>query len=414
MSEQLEIVTFADLMGQGILEIGDGYRAKLEELGGDGPFFLRAGLLIDQGFEWASAERFHSDFFPKMRSKLGQPGDTMVTTKGNSVGRTAYVPPGTPEFVYSPHLSYWRSADSSRLSSGFLRYWSKSPEFSLQLKSMAYGTDMAPYLSLADQRRLRISLPSISIQEAIAEILGSLDDKIAINGRISSNSRNLAVAVGQKMFYECQGDDVHLRDYAEIVKGTSYRSVDIVEGADGLVSLKCVGRDGEFNSDGIKPYRGECKPAQIIEEGDIVVAQTDLTQKAEVIGRPVRASNLIGFRRLVASLDLIIVRPRNPLSREMLFALLSTERFHDHAFAYCNGTTVLHLGARALPEYGFVMPGPDGIANATEVMRPLLDKSDQARREIQILTDLRDALLPKLISGDIQVHAAEKVVEEAT
>ena len=86
MSEQIKIITFADLMERGFLEIGDGYRAKLEELGGDGPFFLRAGLLVKQGFDWASAERFRADGFPKVRSKLGRPGDTMVTTKGNVSG----------------------------------------------------------------------------------------------------------------------------------------------------------------------------------------------------------------------------------------------------------------------------------------------------------------------------------------
>ena len=66
---------------------------------------------------------------------------------------------------------------------GFLRYWSKGPEFAAQLAGMKASTDMAPYLSLIDQKRLRIALPPISEQRAIAHILGTLDDKIELNRR---------------------------------------------------------------------------------------------------------------------------------------------------------------------------------------------------------------------------------------
>ena len=52
---------------------------------------------------------------------------------------------------------------------------------------------MAPYLSLSDQRRLKISLPSVQDQRGIAAVLGALDDKIAVNSRIAETSRTLAL-----------------------------------------------------------------------------------------------------------------------------------------------------------------------------------------------------------------------------
>jgi type I restriction enzyme, S subunit len=66
MSEHMKVITFTDLMERGILEIGDGYQAKLEELGGDGPLFLRAGLLTEQGLDWSAAERFCVDIASKV------------------------------------------------------------------------------------------------------------------------------------------------------------------------------------------------------------------------------------------------------------------------------------------------------------------------------------------------------------
>ena len=136
--------TFAELISEGGLEIGDGYRAKNEELGGDGLMFLRAGHVTDTHIDFAGVERFHAELEPRLRSKLAKPGDAVITTKGNSTGRTTFVTSSMPPFVYSPHLSYWRSLDPTRIVGRFLHYWSKGPEFADQLAGMKASTDMAP------------------------------------------------------------------------------------------------------------------------------------------------------------------------------------------------------------------------------------------------------------------------------
>jgi type I restriction enzyme, S subunit len=178
--------TFASLIRDGLLAIGDGYRAKLEELGGDGLIFLRAGLVTEATIEFDNVERFRSELTPQLENKTSRAFDTVVTTKGNSTGRTSFVSGRMPKFVYSPHLSYWRSLDSARLNPRFLRYWSQGREFKHQLTAMMESTDMAPYLSLADQKRLRITLPPIDYQRSIADLLGAMDDKIELNRRVNA------------------------------------------------------------------------------------------------------------------------------------------------------------------------------------------------------------------------------------
>ncbi|MCY3004402.1 MAG: restriction endonuclease subunit S [Planctomycetota bacterium] len=137
-----------------------------------------------------------------MRSKMSKIGDTIITTKGNSTGRTSFVTDRLLPFVYSPHLSYWRSRAPEKLFSGFLRYWSQGVEFIEQLSAMKVSTDMAPYLSLTDQRRLSITLPSLAEQKAIAGVLGALDDKIELNRRMNATLESMARALFQSWFVD--------------------------------------------------------------------------------------------------------------------------------------------------------------------------------------------------------------------
>ena len=101
--------TFGELLKNGILEIGDGYRAKNEELTGEGEIFLRAGNVSDEAIDFSNVERFALHLTPKLMSKMSRTGDTIITTKGNSTGRTSFVTDAMPRFVYSPHLCFWRS-----------------------------------------------------------------------------------------------------------------------------------------------------------------------------------------------------------------------------------------------------------------------------------------------------------------
>src|SRR5262249_58340840 len=117
-----------------------------------------------------------------------------------STGRVAYVDAGLPPFVYSPHLSYWRSLNRTRIVPGFLRYWSRSRQFREQLAGLAGSTDMAPYLSLIDQRRLHLTLPPLPEQLSIAHILGTLDDKIELNRRMNETLEAMARALFQASF----------------------------------------------------------------------------------------------------------------------------------------------------------------------------------------------------------------------
>ena len=94
--------TFQELIDEGSLEIGDGYRAKNNELGGTGPSFLRARHVSDTHIDFSGVERFHEKLWDRLGQKFAMPGDTIVTTKGNSTGRTSFVTERMPVGLARP------------------------------------------------------------------------------------------------------------------------------------------------------------------------------------------------------------------------------------------------------------------------------------------------------------------------
>src|SRR5579859_1224784 len=196
---------------------------------------------------------------------------------------------------------------------------------------------------------MRVLLPSLPEQRRIAAILGALDDNIALNRRMNATLEALARALFQSWFVDfdpvrakAQGRQpagmdavtaalfpdsfedsalgpiprgwrvAPLTELAAFSKGASYKSDDLHESRTALVTLKSIERGGGYQPSGLKSYAGAYRPEQIVLPGEIVVAQTDLTQKAEVLGRPARVRATPQFDILVASLDLVVVRPISP------------------------------------------------------------------------------------------------------
>jgi len=161
------------------LVIGDGYRAKNSELSTDeGLPFARAGD-INNGIQLENVECLAPENLHKAGEKISQTGDALFTSKG-TVGRVAFVTDETPEFVYSPQLTWWRVIDTQQIHPEFLYCWMRGQEFISQINSFSGQTDMAAYVSLKDQRQMMyITLPKIKDQKEITAAISCLDRKIS-------------------------------------------------------------------------------------------------------------------------------------------------------------------------------------------------------------------------------------------
>lgn len=191
----------SELIAEGVIEIGDGYRAKNSEMGIQGLPFVRAGD-VDGRVNTVGTDVLATEHLGKVGRKVSQPGDVVITTKG-TVGRLAFVKAGDSRFVYSPQLCYWRSLDHSRIHPDWLFYALQSAEFRHQVSWSAGQTDMAPYVSLTDQRTaFKLSIPELSKQIAIGATLRSFDDKIEANRRMNETLEAMARALFRDWFID--------------------------------------------------------------------------------------------------------------------------------------------------------------------------------------------------------------------
>jgi type I restriction enzyme S subunit len=318
--------------------------------------------------------------------------------------------------------------------------------------NMWANTTAQPTLNLKDLGNLPIPIPPAHIRGVIAAILGALDDRIALLRETNATLEFIAQALFKSWFVDFDpvrakqqglvpaGMDeataalfpdgfedsalgsvpqgwraLTVASIADIVKGKSYSSKDLVaEHNTALVTLKSFERGGGCRLDGFKPYAGTYKASQVIASGDLIVAYTDVTQAAELIGKPAVVVGVDEHSTLVASLDVGIIRPlETRTSRQFLYGLFKTDAFQAHTFAHTSGTTVLHLSKDAVGSFRFACPPYGLMATFSSVAESLANRRQVNVDQMRNLTSLRDTLLPRLISGQLRLPETEARIDEA-
>jgi len=263
---------------------------------------------------------------------------------------------------------------------------------------------------------LEIDFPILSNQAKIASVLKSLDDKIALNNAINNNLAEQIKTIctawlsDYAPFGGALPDDwskTPLSSIADFVSGYSYKGAELTESNIAMATIKNFDRKGGFKLDGYKEIvpSNKLKDTQHAELFDTLVAHTDLTQNAEVIGNAEPVMSKSGYSDIVFSMDLVKVVPKNNhISKFLIMAILQDKKFKAHCLGYVNGTTVLHLSKKALPEYQLYLPDDlSALKPLDELVTALYQEISANIEEITKLETLRDTLLPKLMSGELDV-----------
>jgi type I restriction enzyme S subunit len=296
----------------------------------------------------------------------------------------------------------------------------------------------------------RVHLPPLPEQRAIAHILGTLDDKIDLNRQMSATLEAMARALFESWFVrfdpvraKAEGRDtglpaeiadlfpdrfeaseigevpkgwrtVALEDLADVEKGLSYKGAHLEDsGGIPMITLGCFAGSGAFKAQGLKRYSGKHEAKHMVRAGDLLVANTDITQDRVVLGSPVIVPESISGGSTLFTHHVFAVRTRQPLMRRFLFFALLQRDFRDTAKGHATGTTVLALPRNSVSKHRLCLPDAQLLEWAMAQMTSFSLRAERQRVESDSLRSLRDTLLPKLISGDLRVPDAERVLADA-
>jgi type I restriction enzyme S subunit len=432
------MTSFADLIDAGILAIGDGYRAKNDELGQDGPIFLRSAYLQDNGWMLDAPDRLSNPIVAQFGPKVARQGDTVLTTKGNSLGRLGWASNEVVGSIYSPHLSYWRSLDMRRIEPRFLFYWAHSQQAQSQIKARSDQTDMAPYLSLGDQLSIEIELPSIESQVAIAEVLGSLDDKIELNRRMAETLGTMARALFKSWFVDF--DPVHAK--AEGRNANLHEDIDALFPAtlneDGLPegwTTQTVGEMFEV-SGGNTPSTAEpdnwdgshqwATPRDLSSLSSPVLLWTERQITDSGLARSTSGLLPIGSLLLSSRAPIgYMAFATRPVAINQGFAgFVRKEVSTVYAWAWCatymetikgnaGGSTFPEISKSVLRGLPILRPSRSVLTAFEAAADPLIARMIGVVEEAATLAALRDVLLPRLISAELRIRDVEHAIVAA-
>lgn len=288
----------------------------------------------------------------------------------------------------------------------YLYYELQSPRFKAYIDQMSTGSTIQ-HISLKTMRNYIFSFPPLSEQKRIASILSSLDNKIDLLNRENTTLEAMAESLFRQWFIEEAKDDWEegkLEDYVELVNGVSYKGDELQPSNVAMVTLKSFDRNGGFRMDGYKEFTGKFKKEQVLHNGDLVVAHTDITQEADVIGNPAIVISKPQYETITFSMDVVRVASKSSLfTNSFLYYLMRTQTFKEHCLGFANGSTVLHLSKKAIPEFEFRVPPKEIVRSFQDHVESINKKILNNNNEIQTLIHTRNGLLPKLMSNEIKI-----------
>ncbi len=307
------------------------------------------------------------------------------------------------------------------------------------------------FLTMRILSQLQIPTPQLAEQRAIARILGTLDDKIELNRRLNQTLEALARALFKSWFVDF--DPVvakaggrqpvgmnaetarlfpseftestfgripktwkveRLGEHLAATKGLSYKGSGLSDTGRPLHNLNSVLEGGGYKYEGIKWYVGDYAQRHLIRPGDVIVANTEQGHDCLLIGYAAIVPETFRSEAIYSHhLFRLQIRDGSPLSADFVCRLLNTDLMHDTVSGYGNGTTVNMLPAQALEQPEFVRPPEQLISHFSRLAEIARKRCECLVEENRTLAALRDALLPRLLSGEVRVQNVQETGEHA-
>ena len=422
-----------------------------KKLGGDfihkkGKRVISAKLIKNNIVDFtADQPRFVSDTIYKkwMKTPLYE-GDVLLTSEAPS-GSVAYIKE-TKEWCLGQRLFCLRP-NPSIVYGKYLFYVLQTKKLQHDINARSTGTTVSG-IRQSELVKIVIPLPPLPTQKMIAEILGTLDEKIAINKKTNKNLEEIAKALFKSWFIdfdpvrakaedrsnglpnaisELFPDSFEDSELGRIPKGWKIKTADqLCEVITKGTTPTSIG--GQFSDEGIPFYKVESisESGQIIpgkysfidNEVDLLLKRSRIIEGdilfsiAGTIGR----TTLMRKENVPANTNqaLAILRPNsNLISSEFMYLYLQDKKRIELARSRVVQSVQANFSLGELKSLPLVVPSESLRKRFEGIIEKLFDKITITHNNSIHLTKIRNALLPKLISGELRIPDAEKMIEDA-
>ena len=323
-------------------------------------------------------------------------GDIVFARRGvKATGRTSQIGRAEEGFIGGTGVIRLRiHAERAPVTPDFMAWVLRSPDSVAWLKHNAIGATM-PNLNEGIIRTVPVPLLPIREQHRIAGILGALDDKIELNRRLSETREGAAQALFRSWFPDSEADatyqDRSLADAVDLLRD----QVDPQLEPDTFFqhySLPAYDAGREPISE---PGAGIRSSKFSVPRGSVLLSK--LNPHIERVWW----TDIGPEDRAICSTEFLVLQPRAGVGRAFVYEYLRSGPFRTMLTSLVTGTTGSHQRAQAeaILQIRMRLPGPAQAAKFEQVVGPMLDRVAVARRQSRALAELRDALMPRLLSG---------------
>ena len=398
MTSDWKTYTVQELIDAGMLEEPlDGNHGNIHPKTSDyvatGVPFIMANNLINGKVDYENCAFITGEQAGTLRKGFAKPGDVLLTHKA-TIGRTAIVDDEYETIILTPQVTYYRVKNG--ISNRYLKYYFDSAPFQKLFSNWAGSGSTRAYLGIMAQRKLPIVLPPYETQLKIANCCGAFDDKIYINQKINNNLYEQAKAIFADRFLNMEAipsgwKKGNLLDIANYLNGLAMQKFRPKAGEVGLPVLKIK----ELRQGSCDATSELCSPniknEYIINDGDVIFSWSGSLLV------DVWCGGICGLNQ-----HLFKVTSEN---YDKWFYYMWTAHHLDRfvAIAADKATTMGHIKREELAKAEVIIPSETDYRRINSVMKPIFDMIISNRIECRKLADLRDELLPKLMSGEIDV-----------
>lgn len=385
-----------------------------------GTSLIRSQNIYDFEFKEEGLAFINDDQATRLANVELQSGDILLNITGDSIGRCCIVPAKYLPARVNQHVSIIRA--NEQVIPRFLLYYINAPKNKADLLNHVHGgTRRALTKGIIED--YEINLPPLPIQRRIAEILGRLDDKIEVNRRINRTLEQMAQALYQHWFVDFgpfQDGEFVESELGPIPKGWEVKPLaDALEvnpsrplGRGQIVPYLEMGNMPTASARALAWEHRGFNSGMRFKNGDVLVARiTPCLENGKTAFVDFLEDNQVGW----GSTEYIVLRSKPPLPLEYAYCLARSDDFRTFAIQRMTGTSGRQrVAADSLSFYPVIVP-PAAIGERYgEKVRPMFAAMKRLDDESQKLAEIRDYLLPKLLSGAISVEAGVEQAAEAT